>query len=326
MEAAEQRGAGRLFKTEEIELLVEIFREMLLVELYDGHPVEMKVGISPKVEDPEVLLDLVNRYYVRIDGDKLSLLVKDRLVSEIEEGLARVLDEICGDGCQVSVYVSSERRDESGGEIFEEYIHLEFVRHGEGWKLENIDYYDLFSSDLANKYDSSEELLDAFLEIAKREASGEEKLAMVYLGISDDPGGRAYLRLQMDNVVEEMRRVMRSREEAERWLSLKSVTDRTKERLASLPECPPHLLELLAGDEDHWVRWNVAKNPNTPPDVLRRLAEDEVWIVRLAVAENPKTPPEALVRLASDPVEDVRMAALRNPNAPREAHARAMVE
>jgi hypothetical protein len=56
-------------------------------------------------------------------------------------------------------------------------------------------------------------------------------------------------------------------------------------------ECPPEVLERLAGDPDKLTRQEVARHSASPPQVLTRLAEDPEWEVRLAVARHPACPP-----------------------------------
>ncbi len=50
---------------------------------------------------------------------------------------------------------------------------------------------------------------------------------------------------------------------------------------------PQETLELLATDEDWFVRRYVARNPNTPQETLELLATDKDSIVRYCVARNP---------------------------------------
>jgi len=53
------------------------------------------------------------------------------------------------------------------------------------------------------------------------------------------------------------------------------------------PNTPTKTLELLATDEDWYVRYWVARNPNTPTKTLEQLATDEYCSVRYWVARNP---------------------------------------
>ncbi len=73
-------------------------------------------------------------------------------------------------------------------------------------------------------------------------------------------------------------------------------------------------LEVLAGDENAWVRCCVAKNSNTPVEVLRILADDEDSDVRYYIAQNPSTPAEALKTLAGDEKWWVRYHVAIHPN------------
>jgi len=52
----------------------------------------------------------------------------------------------------------------------------------------------------------------------------------------------------------------------------------------------PQTLELLANDDNPYVRRRVANNPNTQPEILERLAKDKEYMVRGRVAQNPNTP------------------------------------
>ena len=80
----------------------------------------------------------------------------------------------------------------------------------------------------------------------------------------------------------------------------------------------PEIIEELAGDEDSYVRKEVAYNPNTPVDILRKLAEDKDWRARAGVPRNPNTPVDILIKLAEDVYSGVRYEVPRNPNTPAE--------
>ena len=60
-----------------------------------------------------------------------------------------------------------------------------------------------------------------------------------------------------------------------------------KQAAAQNPNTPSEALELLATDEDSYVRYWVARNPNTPPEALKLLATDEDRYVRHNVLLNP---------------------------------------
>lgn len=81
-----------------------------------------------------------------------------------------------------------------------------------------------------------------------------------------------------------------------------------RRKLTKLKSCPPEVLDILADDEDPYVRGWVADNPRTPAAALRRLAEAGgwgryPWTYAYSVAKNPSLPPdvaEALVAFAPD--------------------------
>jgi len=91
-----------------------------------------------------------------------------------------------------------------------------------------------------------------------------------------------------------------------------------RSEVARNPSMPPEALVKLSGDEDHFVRLEVARNPSTPPEALVKLSGDEDKYVRSEVARNPSMPPEALVKLSGDQIPDVRLEAARNPSMPPE--------
>jgi hypothetical protein len=76
------------------------------------------------------------------------------------------------------------------------------------------------------------------------------------------------------------------------------------------------ILRILAADENHWVRFEVAQNPATPVDALRRLAADEHGGVRAMVAGNPATPVDILIPFLEDEGPVVRSMLAQNPNTP----------
>ena len=76
------------------------------------------------------------------------------------------------------------------------------------------------------------------------------------------------------------------------------------------------MLELLAKDEDEYVRSNVANNLNTPIPILEILAKDSNEDVRSSVAQNPKTPTPVLELLAKDEDSSVQCEVAENPKTP----------
>ena len=91
---------------------------------------------------------------------------------------------------------------------------------------------------------------------------------------------------------------------------------------------PAPVLEKLAADKIHAVRWLIAENPNTPASVLEKLSADDSNTTRVAVSKNPNTPAslrEKLVEdlnadktqeLAADDNTNVRRKIAVNPNTP----------
>jgi hypothetical protein len=80
------------------------------------------------------------------------------------------------------------------------------------------------------------------------------------------------------------------------------------------------VLERLATDLIHDVRWAIAANPQTPPRLLEKFAKTNDWQARACVAANPQTPPhllEYLLREDSDTLHGAtRRALATNPNLP----------
>jgi hypothetical protein len=58
-------------------------------------------------------------------------------------------------------------------------------------------------------------------------------------------------------------------------------------QLAKHPYTTPETLQLLATDDDCWVRYFAALNPNTPPEALQLLATDDDGSVRYWAAHHP---------------------------------------
>lgn len=85
--------------------------------------------------------------------------------------------------------------------------------------------------------------------------------------------------------------------------------------IATNPETPGDILELLAKQASSYVLERVADNPNTPSVVLRELALHDCSDVRSAVADNP-TAGGMMWILAADPSPDVRYHVAENPFAP----------
>ncbi|MDY6804462.1 MAG: hypothetical protein SXA11_11740 [Cyanobacteriota bacterium] len=85
--------------------------------------------------------------------------------------------------------------------------------------------------------------------------------------------------------------------------------------LASRPDAPPSLLELLASNVHAWVRRTVAGRTMTPITALERFVNqesDENVLKRLA--GNPSLTPELQARLAEHPIPDIRSHLIYNTN------------
>ncbi|MDY6804464.1 MAG: hypothetical protein SXA11_11750 [Cyanobacteriota bacterium] len=85
--------------------------------------------------------------------------------------------------------------------------------------------------------------------------------------------------------------------------------------LASRPDAPPSLLDLLASNAHASVRRTVAGRTMTPITALERFVNqesDENVLKRLA--SNPSLTPELLARLAENPIPDIRSHLIYNTN------------
>ena len=60
---------------------------------------------------------------------------------------------------------------------------------------------------------------------------------------------------------------------------------------------PAEALEMLAGDDDYFVRKAVAQNASAPPEALEKLAGDDAQWIRRAVAHHPSAPEELIYLL-----------------------------
>lgn len=86
--------------------------------------------------------------------------------------------------------------------------------------------------------------------------------------------------------------------------------------IATDSNTPVKFLQMLANDEDYYVRSGVAKNLTTPIKLLEMLANDEEYTVREAVAGNPNTPIKLLEKLSNDNEDWVRRGVAFNINTP----------
>ena len=101
------------------------------------------------------------------------------------------------------------------------------------------------------------------------------------------------------------------------------MSDLACEEAAANPICPASVLRRVAAADNEYnqhLRTGAAANPNCPPELLDVLAGDSNDLVRAAAARNPSCPPELLARLASDTSTDadVAMNALMNPSCPEQ--------
>ena len=58
-------------------------------------------------------------------------------------------------------------------------------------------------------------------------------------------------------------------------------------KIATNPATPIYLLEIMATDEDVYLRRALARNPGLPHHLLQRLARDPDRFVRRELATNP---------------------------------------
>jgi hypothetical protein len=92
--------------------------------------------------------------------------------------------------------------------------------------------------------------------------------------------------------------------------------------LAKNPNTQIELLEILAQDQNKYVRSDVAENPNTPIKLLEILAQDQEYNIRRSVAKNPNTPIKLLEifaqveTFAKNQDNKIRFGVINNPNTP----------
>ena len=86
--------------------------------------------------------------------------------------------------------------------------------------------------------------------------------------------------------------------------------------LAFNPATPIEVMIELAGDDDDQISWIASSNPALPPDTLIALAGHENVGTRLTVARNRSAPPKALAMLACDEEKHVRRGVASNPTTP----------
>lgn len=87
-----------------------------------------------------------------------------------------------------------------------------------------------------------------------------------------------------------------------------------RQRVAAMTSAGDAVLRLLAQDDHHAVRAEVARNPNCPPDVFADLAEnDPHWKVRSAAAASPLMPIPQVDRLIFSDDKRVRRSCATRP-------------
>jgi len=91
------------------------------------------------------------------------------------------------------------------------------------------------------------------------------------------------------------------------------MSTKQKISLANDSNTPAEELQELATDDNHVVRYHVAKNPKNYAYVLRSLAQDISMDVRCRVASNPSSPDDILRHLAKDALYWVRRSVIKNP-------------
>lgn len=90
------------------------------------------------------------------------------------------------------------------------------------------------------------------------------------------------------------------------------------EQLASCPETPPALLELLCLVGSPGTIERVAEHSNASPGLLNMLSDHTSCEVRIAVAEHQSTPIKAVWKLAEDNCLDIPYRLAENPFTPYE--------
>lgn len=88
-------------------------------------------------------------------------------------------------------------------------------------------------------------------------------------------------------------------------------------KMATNPTTPIHLLEIMAADEDVYLRRGLARNPGLPHHLLQKLARDPDRFVRRELATNPNLSTALLRRLADDPDPEIQKLIVCHPNHPQ---------
>ncbi|ASY30178.1 LPD38 domain-containing protein [Taylorella equigenitalis] len=110
-----------------------------------------------------------------------------------------------------------------------------------------------------------------------------------------------------------------SRESQEQLAKIKSLgSSYEQQSYISQNNLTPEVFDILADDEEWYVRKAVARNPNTSKETLEKLVNGNDSDVKKAVAENPNIPLEMLKKLVNDKHPDVRLQVARNNKIPSE--------
>ena len=88
--------------------------------------------------------------------------------------------------------------------------------------------------------------------------------------------------------------------------------------LASYPETPPSVQELLSESGHVGVQLALVRHKDLPQGALERLSVSTSWMVRERVAKRPDLPASALLALSRDMKTSVREAIAENPFVPAE--------
>ena len=92
--------------------------------------------------------------------------------------------------------------------------------------------------------------------------------------------------------------------------------DEIRRRVAQNPAVHPDDLDVLASDDESWVRASVAAHRRTRPDTVAALCNDSNFMTRCNAAANPNCPPEKISRLCGESDPYLRFMAVGNPACP----------
>ena len=89
-----------------------------------------------------------------------------------------------------------------------------------------------------------------------------------------------------------------------------------RRRVAQNPAVHPDDLDVLANDDESWVRLSVAAHRRTRPDTVAALCNDSGDMTRCNAASNPNCPPEKISHLCGVNDPHLRFMAASNPACP----------